>query len=327
MPLPPVNIGLVGLGRAGLFHRERLSLRDDLRVTACFDSDPVRLHAVAADSGCRASEWNELLSDSRIDLVWIATPPATHFELASAALQAGKHVVVETPVTLTVAHASQLPELARKSGRSLIVAHTRRYDDDFRQALSVVQSGSLGDLQSLRLSCWQFNPSSLREPRREQISWRDSPATGGGVLWELGTHILDQLLLLTSDRPTSVYACSTANQDLAEGIVFVVTFSRGAVATLDFSRVALIPRDTGWELNGSLGSYAAGVHYSATREGEVEDVPAAGVAADPDSFYEAVARHLCSSGPNPVSAEQAADVVRLIDSIRQSAETGAVVGL
>jgi predicted dehydrogenase len=147
------------------------------------------------------------------------------------------------------------------------------------------------------------------------------------VLWELGTHFLDQLLQLTADRPASVFARATANGNLAEGFVVVVEFSRGAIATLDISRSSLIPRDTGWELNGSLGSYAAGVHYSATREGEVEDVPAAGVAADPDAFYEAVARHLRGSGPNPVPAEQAVDVVRLIESICQSAETGTVVSL
>lgn len=327
MPVAPVNIGLVGLGRAGLFHRERLSLRDDLRVVACCDSDFNRLKSVAGDSGCKPSEWNELLSESGIDLVWIATPPATHFELVSSALRAGKHVVVETPVALTVDHASQLPELARNSGKSLIVAHTRRYDDDIRQALSVVQSGSLGELQSLRLTCWQFNPSSLREPRRDQISWRSSPVTGGGVLWEFGTHLLDQLLLLTADCPASAYARATADRNLAEGVVAVITFARGAIATLDISRTALIPRDTGWELNGSRGSYAAGLHYSATREGEIEDVPAPGVAADPDAFYEAVARHLRGSGPNPVTAEQAADVVRLIDAIRHSAETDAVVSL
>lgn len=322
-----MNVGLVGLGRAGLYLRERLSLRDDLCVVACHDSSPSVRQNFRGDGITCCETLSQLLADPQIEAMWIATPPASHFELANAALRAGRHVVVEPPLTLTEEEGERLGSLAIDTGRSLIVAHTRRGDDDFQQAFQAVRSGDLGNLLSLRLTCWQYSPPQLRG-QPGGATWRDDPASGGGVLWELGTHFIDQLLQLQTAALQSVYARVTAaGGELAEGFLAVINFAGGAVATLDVSRSALIPRTSGWEINGSRGCIASGVLYTATSEGEVEDVPTPVLSADTDWFYSAVVRHLRESGPNPVPGSEAIRVVRLIEAIHQSAACGQAVTL
>lgn len=301
-----------------------MSLRDDLRVVAMFDSSPTVLDLFRSGKERVHEQWSDFLADSEIDAIWIATPPATHAELAEEVLRSGRSVIVEPPLALSVADGTRLVEAAECFGKSLIVAHSRRWDEDFQQALAVVRSGALGTLLSLRLTCWSYSPPQLRRRRAGETSWRDSAESGGGALWEFGSHYLDQMLELLGGIPESAYARGTASQKLDDGFMAVLDRA-DATVMLDVNRTALAPLDSGWEIVGSTGTYARGVLFTATPEGEVEDVPAPQAVVPADQFYTLVVGHLCGGQPNPIPVGRGMDVVRLVDAVRRSAVGGDVV--
>jgi predicted dehydrogenase len=351
-----IRLGVAGLGRAGMFHIESIGLRDDCRIVAAYD-DCAAARKRARISNCVGhASWNEFLGNDEIEVVLIAAPPALHAELAIAALAAGKHVLVETPLCLNVVEADAMIAAAARFGRSISVAHLRRWDDDFRTAQSTLASGELGPLQAIKLINWQYNPrrtmkrskglansqehSNCAESGPASIPgddipsdyWRDDAATGGGVLWEFGIHYFDQLLQLT-DRPVeSVYSClapsmppSRAALSAEDSFLTVISFSGGLTAQVEVSRSAAAPLSTGWMIAGALGGYAGFTQYSPTPDGEVADFSLAPVPSQADEFYEKLVRHLRMGEPNPVSAEEARRSVVLIEAVRESARSGQVV--
>jgi len=154
----PVRIGIVGLGRAGMFHFERIGLREDLNVVSLFDDCQAARERARVESAVMHATWDEFLKDPGSEAVLLATPPASHAELALAALAAGKNVIVETPICLSLAEVDAVVSAARRTGRSVSVAQTRRWNDDFLTALGVLQSGAIGRLRTIKFVNWQYAP-------------------------------------------------------------------------------------------------------------------------------------------------------------------------
>ncbi|MFT4032898.1 MAG: Gfo/Idh/MocA family oxidoreductase [Siphonobacter sp.] len=141
----------------------------------------------------------ELLAEPNIDLVIINTPNETHTDYTRQALQAGKHVVVEKPFTPTVEEAEELISLAKEKNRVLTVYHNRRWDSDFRTVQQVLTNGELGELVSYEAQYDRYKPILNVK------AWKETPSPGSGTLYDLGSHILDQALVLFG-KPKSVSA-------------------------------------------------------------------------------------------------------------------------
>jgi predicted dehydrogenase len=139
-----------------------------------------------------------VLTDDTIGLVVIATPSATHMPLAKAALLAGKHIVVDKPVGLSLAEVRQLAEMSRNTGRHLFAFHNRRWDSDFLSVRSAIKSGLIGRVTHFESHFDRFRPNV-------QSRWREDRAPGSGVWLDLGPHLVDQALLLFG-RPVAVTA-------------------------------------------------------------------------------------------------------------------------
>jgi predicted dehydrogenase len=141
---------------------------------------------------------DELLADSSIKLVVVATPNATHFDIALRALEAAKSVVVDKPSGVSSSEISQLLELASAVGLHFFPFHNRRWDSDFRTIQNLLHEKSLGELVHFESTFdrWRPGPSSR--------VWKDEPDQGGTLL-DLGTHIVDQALTLFG-APESVGA-------------------------------------------------------------------------------------------------------------------------
>jgi predicted dehydrogenase len=185
----PIRVALVGYGGAGrIFHAPLISGVPGLAL-ACIVT---RQHeAVAKDwpqTACVATA-AEVFADANIDLVVIATPNASHFELAQSALLAGKHVVVDKPCTVTLAETDALLELARAQGRVMTVFQNRRFDSDFLAMQQVVQSGELGRLVQVESHFDRFRPVV-------PVRWREQNQPGAGLWFDLGPHLVDQALAL-----------------------------------------------------------------------------------------------------------------------------------
>lgn len=140
-----------------------------------------------------------LLADDSVQLVVVATPNTSHFDIARRALEAGKHVVVDKPFTITSNDADVLIEVARSGNRVLSVFHNRRWDGDFLTVKQILSQKLLGRLVEYESRFDRFR--SAPKPG----AWRDQALPGSGVLFDLGPHLIDQAVVLFG-RPTGIYA-------------------------------------------------------------------------------------------------------------------------
>ncbi|KUN82265.1 Gfo/Idh/MocA family protein [Streptomyces griseoruber] len=351
----PVRVGLIGYGLAGsVFHAPLIAATEGLALDTVVTSNPerreqaraefpdVRLAATAEDLLARADE---------LDLVVVASPNRTHVPLATAALKAGLPVVVDKPVAGTAAQARELAALADEQGLLLSVFQNRRWDNDFLTLRALLADGELGDVRRFesRFERWRPQPKG---------GWRESgdPAEIGGLLYDLGSHVVDQALTLFGPA-ASVHAEVDVRRPGAEAdddTFIALTHTSGVRSHLYVS--ATTPQ-LGPRLR-VLGSTAGYVKYgldpqeAALREGErpgpgwgeepeelwgrvgAGESPLTGggrpvrtLPGDYPAYYAAVTKALIDGGPNPVTAVEAAAALDVLEAARRSARDGVVVTL
>lgn len=184
-----IRVGLVGFGMAGrVFHAPLISSVDGLELAAVVErSSDKAAERYPGITTFRSVE--ELLADTSIRLVVVATPNSTHFAIAMQALEAAKNVVVDKPVALTASEVAQLGELAGGIGLHLFPFHNRRFDSDFQTIKKVIDEHLLG-----RLVHFESNFDRWR-PGLSSRAWKEE-GDQGGVLLDLGTHVVDEALML-----------------------------------------------------------------------------------------------------------------------------------
>ena len=187
--MPEILIGLAGYGTSGsIFHAPLIGSVPRLRLAAVMTSR--REKAARELPGARiVATLDELLNAPGIDLIVVATPTGVHYETARAALLAGKHVVVDKPITTTVAEADDLIALARDRNLLLSVYQNRRWDSDFLTVRKIIASGVLGTIFSYEAHYDRFRPAM-------KGGWREENLAGSGILYDLGSHLIDQALQL-----------------------------------------------------------------------------------------------------------------------------------
>ncbi|MFE6779711.1 Gfo/Idh/MocA family oxidoreductase [Streptomyces sp. NPDC057702] len=345
----PLRVGLVGYGLAGsVFHAPLVAATDGLTLRTVVTSRPERQRAAReAHPGARAvGTADDLFADAdALDLVVIASPNRTHVPLARTALAAGLSVVVDKPLAATAAEAREVSALADARGLLLSAFQNRRWDNDFRTVARLVREGALGDVQRFESRFERWRP-------RPKGGWRESgdPAEIGGLLYDLGSHLVDQALTLFGPV-TSVYAESDVRRAGAEAdddTFLALTHATGVRSQLWASATAaqLGPRFR------VLGSTAGYVKYgldpqeAALREGRrpgdgsawgVEPESAwgrigAGISpptgggepvpterGDYPAYYAAIVHALRSGGPPPVTGAQAAATLAVLEAARRAA--------
>jgi len=141
--------------------------------------------------------FSEILENQEIELVVINTPNPLHFSMTKAALEAGKHVIVEKPFAPTVKETEELINLALKKNLHLFVFHNRRWDGDFMTLQKLIKSGVLGELKSYEARYDRYKPEL--NPK----AWKETPSAGSGIIYDLGTHIIDQAVCLFGKPETA----------------------------------------------------------------------------------------------------------------------------
>ena len=187
-----IALGVIGCGHWGPNHIRNFSLLEGSSVTACADTDAGRLGAIARlFPGVRAfNDHRQVLGDSSIDAVVVATPTATHFEIASAALRAGKHVLVEKPLALKVDECRKLRDLARRQRRVLMVGHTFLFNAGIHKLKRCIVDGEIGRVYYLHATRTNLGPI------REDV----------GVVWDLASHDVAIFNYLLDAEPLEVSA-------------------------------------------------------------------------------------------------------------------------
>lgn len=195
----PINTALCSFGMSGLvFHSPFLSINPHFNFYAVWERTKDLAHEKFPEVNTYRT-LEAMLADDLVELVIVNTPNYTHYEYAKKSLEAGKHVIVEKPFTIDVTQANDLIELAKKQNRVLSVYQNRRYDSDYKTIKKVVSQNLLGELVEVEMHFDRF---------REELSpkvHKETPGPGAGVLYDLGSHLIDQALQLFG-KPEKIFA-------------------------------------------------------------------------------------------------------------------------
>jgi len=185
----PIKTAIVGFGSvAEKMHAPLIDVCLDLELVASVERRTNRCEELYPGVTTYRS-LQELLDADAVDLIVITTPNEFHFPMAMQCLEAGKHVVVDKPVTIFSHEAEQLNKLAEEKGLICSVFHNRRYDGDFMTLQKLVRKGDLGDLVYLESHFDRFRPDV-------SDNWREKEVPGNGITFDLGSHLIDQVVLL-----------------------------------------------------------------------------------------------------------------------------------
>jgi len=197
MSQPSIRTAVLGYGLAGrVFHCPFISAVPGLELAAIAfrteDSAQRNGPQAAKDypSAKILSSLDAAFDDPNLDLIVVATPNDTHFDLAARALRSGKHVVIDKPITGTSAEARELITLATEQGKLLAPFHNRRFDGDFRTLRQLITASTLGRIVNISSHFDRFRP--VQRPG----SWKEAAGESNGLLFDLGPHLIDQALAL-----------------------------------------------------------------------------------------------------------------------------------
>jgi predicted dehydrogenase len=336
------NTALASFGMSGrVFHGPFLKVHPGFRVTKVLERTKNNSRELFPEAAVVRS-WEEILDDADIDLVVVNTPDPLHYEMTKEALLAGKHVMVEKPFTLHVSEADELIALAKEKGLLLTVYQNRRWDSDFLTLRKVLDEGWLGRVVEVR-SCFD---RYRRYPR--PASWKDRDESGTGSIYNLGSHLLDQALVLFG-MPEALFAdLRVVRENTKINDYFEVRlYYPGLVVDLKHSYLAMKPAPR-FLVHGDEGSFEKhGVDPQEARltAGMMPDEPGfsgeekeawgelvsdgalpydgkyQSVQGSYMAFYDNLYRALNGEEPLAVTPEQARDVIRLIElAIRSSEE-------
>lgn len=334
------NVVVIGYGYAGrAFHRYLIQLADGLHFYGVASSRTEVREAIDSEGLKSYADLDEVLDDDGVDVVVLATPNDTHAPLAVQAMDAGKHVVVDKPMALTVAESDAMIETGRRNGVLLSVFQNRRWDGDFLTIGRLLNDGRLGELLFAETAWHQCKP-----PR----TWRTERARGGGKFFDLASHMIDQALLLIPHPVETVFARfqhGMWNTEVEDHAHCVLHFSNGLDFHIDTSSVSRYPKPR-WYLLGSEGTLrkeGLDPQEAAMNAGDIDTAR-----EDPDSwtriytgntgdireetvetasgrwrsYYENIAAALRGEAELAVTAESVRRVMVVIEAALESSESG-----
>ncbi|MBO5274870.1 MAG: Gfo/Idh/MocA family oxidoreductase [Clostridia bacterium] len=225
-----IKHGIIGLGGMGSWHCDNVKahLSDRMEVVAAYDIRPeVKDHA--ENKGLKFYENLDDFLASDIDLVTIATPNNFHMPLTVAALNAGKHVICEKPIAMNAGELETMIAAAKTNGKVFACHQNRRWDRDFRIIKSLVDDGSLGKPY--------FIESRVQGSRRSLVGWRDYAVNGGGMVYDWGIHLIDQIMWMI-DSPVVQIAPNlhkVFSREVDDNFKVLFTFENGVSALVEVS--------------------------------------------------------------------------------------------
>lgn len=306
----------------------------------------------------------EVLNDPEVQAVVVGTPNSTHYGFAKSILQAGKHVVIEKPLTPSVAEADELVQIAKSHSPPLIIAtyQNRRFDSDFLTLAKLIYTGALGNISSFetRYDRWR--------PQLKGGTWKEQAGKGQGVVYDLGSHLIDQILVLFGlpDRVFGyIYNSRRLGPDDFDDAFFGTFFYDNVpgsnvplVVHLHGSPLSAVEPQLRYSVKGTKGSF---VKYGIDPQEDQLKLdppmstsdPAFGVEAEPQagiltiaqsdgtmkservisehgrylSWYENVGEALQERDPSKlyVKPEQAREVIHMIELMYESSRSGKVL--
>ncbi len=339
-----IKIGVIGYGfSAQTFHLPLIESTRDFQLKAISTSKVETARGKYPDVAVYQTA-QELIRESDTDLIVITAPNDVHFPLAKECLECDRHVIIEKPIVCSSLEGEELLLLARTKSLILSVFHNRRWDGDFLTAKKIIQNGLLGDVRLFESHFDRFRPI-VRD------RWRENPGPGSGIWFDLGSHLLDQVLFLfgtpkaltarclmtRNESKTTDYFHVILHYHKREIVLYSSSFSAGPNLRFNiqgtkgsFIKYGLDPQEDqlksgilpGYPQFGHENTKQFGVLYT---ESKTETIPTESGCYL--SYYQKIADSIESGVAPPVSAEDGIQVVRLLELAELSSRKGITVHL
>lgn len=339
-----IKTGLAAYGMSGqVFHAPFISMNPHFKLCKIVERSK-ELSKERYPHATIVRSFDELIQDHEIELVIVNTPDSTHYTYARAALEAGKHVIVEKPFTSTTEQGKELIALAHSKGLMLSVYQNRRWDADFQTVQEILSKALLGRLVEYESTFARYR--NFIKPH----TWKETGEWGGGLTYNLGAHLIDQAIQLFG-MPEAIFAdLGTLRTDGQVDDYFMIHLLRPALApevkiTLKSSYL-MRQAEPRFVLHGTLGSfvkYGVDKQEAALLNGETPDKPHWGaeteqewgllhteidgkevcekypsVPGDYGGFYRNIYEHLRLQKPLQTGAEKILNVIKVIEAVYRS---------
>ncbi len=336
---PQIRVGIIGFGLSGrVFHAPFLKTLSDFQVTRVLSSSPEKVREYFSEA-IVVTELKDLLQ-SDVDLVINCAPNEFHFSYTAQCLEAGKHVVVEKPFVNTVTEGEKLVEIARRKGKILTVFQNRRYDGDFLTVKKLLEAGTLGDVKLFESHFDRMRPEI-------KPGWREGTGPCTGILFDLGSHLIDQAFHLFGKTSDFQIDIETQRKGAVAPDYFHIILKYGKLRVILHSSCmgSLSPRFRMEGTKGNFIKYGMDPQENALKAGRLPGDENFGVDAEEDygtlvywdsdkkiekkvetetgkyiHFYQELAE--CILGKRklpPVPPEEALEVIRLIEKVSRPA--------
>ncbi|CAM3868527.1 Gfo/Idh/MocA family oxidoreductase [Mucilaginibacter galii] len=247
----PIVTGILSFGMSGrIFHAPFVHAHEGFKFKAVLERNQKNAAEYYPDVVSYGSI-EDLLNDAEIELVIVNTPNHLHYEQAKQALQAGKHVLVEKPVTANLVQLLELFDIAKAQNKHLLVYQNRRWDSDFLSVKEVIESGRLGDLVEAHFRFDRYKPTLSPKAFKETAG---TPASG--LVYDLGPHLLDQVISLFGKPLTThkVIASHREGSEVADYFSYQLTYPHQLTVYVTSSLLVAQPLPS-FVLHGTAGSY------------------------------------------------------------------------
>lgn len=221
------TLGIIGFGGMGSHHFDALKSYDRIKVKGVFDVDPQRGEYAKELGLISYSSMEELLADPQIDLVLVSTTNEVHKEISIAAIEAGKHVICEKPVTVTPADLEEIMAASKKHNSVFTINQNRRTNKDFVLTKRCLEQGLLGEPYVIE--------SRVEGSRGMPKGWRTIKELGGGMLLDWGVHLIDQIMYMIDEKIVNVFCrlYSIQYREVDDNFRLTMTFESGLTAHIE----------------------------------------------------------------------------------------------
>lgn len=240
-----IKVGILGYGFMGHTHAKTVQSFEELELVAVCDNNPVQLEDVS--EGVNSYQNADQFLEADMDVVIISVPNPLHKEMTEKCAKAGKNIICEKPAAMSVDEFDKMVEITKECNVMFTVHQQRRWDLDYRIMKEVYEKNMIGNPYLIKSQLYGINGN--------MHDWHIYPEMGGGMLYDWGVHLIDQILDMVPEKVVSLYADvkNVINEKVDDYFKIIIKFESGVTAELELGTYYLTPKRA-WFIGGNKGS-------------------------------------------------------------------------
>jgi len=243
-----IKLGILGFGFMGHCHAENIKKFDDIELLAVCDNNAEQLKDVQHNKDIIIyNNADDIISNKDINTLLIVTPNQFHKDMVIKAARAGKNIICEKPAAMTVAEFDEMMKVVNECGVLFTVHHQRRWDKDFRIAKEIYDKNLVGGIYAIKSCIYGVNGN--------MHDWHVYKSQGGGMLYDWGVHLIDQMLYMVDSKIKTIFADvrNVINFEVDDYFKINLVFENGIVGEIELGTYYLSPT-RGWTVCGNTGT-------------------------------------------------------------------------